>query len=64
MPHPPNLSAALRRESCRQPGELKAYLIVHYGLDPRSAEMLAGDPLASAAQIDSFVADVEALLRS
>lgn len=64
MPHPPHLSAALRREHHRQPGELKAYLIVHYGLDPRSAEMLASDPLGSAAQIDSFIADVESLLRS
>jgi hypothetical protein len=64
VPHPPNLSAALRRESRRQPGELKGYLTVHYGLDPRSAEMLASDTLQSAAQIDSFVANVGALLRS
>lgn len=63
MRQPQSLADALRQESSRPHAEMKAYLIVQYGLAPEAASDLADKPLQSADHIDALLPDIEKFLR-
>jgi hypothetical protein len=58
------LPHTLRSYADRHPSELKAALVVNYGMHPEQAALIASDPLRHAETISSFADDLARYLET